>query len=212
MNLLSKNALLVRATSLLASGILLVGVPAAAQQTEASSTVDASKVPSLQIVTSPQEAEFYNDLRYNTLPKLNQALDRLSMPPSRIPQSNEWSQVQRELAAALSLWQNLNRELTRPSVWKIAVLGEVARPSLFDNKSEGWKPERLVEAIAKCGGWTSKSALDKVTIIRPTQKEGEEPAYEVIKVNLNAFLLNGDPAGNPPINNGDTIVVGERIF
>lgn len=79
---------------------------------------------------------------------------------------------------------------------RVLVLGEVARPGYQDLK-EG---DRVVDMITRAGGPTLKAAPEKISINR----EGEP-----IKVNLEAFLRQGDMLQNVEVKAGDVIFVPE---
>lgn len=79
---------------------------------------------------------------------------------------------------------------------RVLVLGEVARPGYQDLK-EG---DRIVDMITRAGGPTLKAAPEKISINR----DGEP-----IKVNLEAFLRQGDMLQNVEVKAGDVIFVPE---
>lgn len=79
---------------------------------------------------------------------------------------------------------------------RVLVLGEVARPGYQDLK-EG---DRVVDMVTRAGGPTLKAAPEKISINR----DGEP-----IKVNLEAFLRQGDMLQNVEVKAGDVIFVPE---
>lgn len=79
---------------------------------------------------------------------------------------------------------------------RVLVLGEVAKTGYQDLK-EG---DRVVDVITRAGGPTLKAAPERISIMR----DGEP-----VKVNLEAFLRNGDMTQNVPIQPGDVLFVPE---
>ena len=82
---------------------------------------------------------------------------------------------------------------------KVAVMGAVARPGLYDHR----QGMRLIEALAAAGGPTDKAKLDKVLVY-----SGEQ-ALEVALGKADAKNLSLDPKGsnNPALNSGDIVIV-----
>lgn len=68
-------------------------------------------------------------------------------------------------------------------------------------------PENVVTFIRRCGGLTNGADFKDVHIIRPNVAHGAKP--QVIIVDLEAILLNGDPRTNVMMQPFDEICVGE---
>lgn len=80
---------------------------------------------------------------------------------------------------------------------RVSVVGEVLRPGLIDLVESGG----VVEAIAAAGGQTEHAGLSQARIVRGARE---------IPVDLHQAILLGNPAGNVPLQDGDTIYVPEH--
>lgn len=80
---------------------------------------------------------------------------------------------------------------------RVSVVGEVLRPGLIDLVESGG----VVEAIAAAGGQTAKAGLSRARIVRGGVQ---------IPVDLHQAILLGNPTGNVPLRDGDTIYVPEH--
>jgi protein involved in polysaccharide export with SLBB domain len=80
---------------------------------------------------------------------------------------------------------------------RVHVLGEVARPGVYDLK-EG---DRLVDVVQKAGWFTPKAGPDRISVIR---NDGQQLTLDLV-----AFLQKGAAEQNIPVLPGDVIYVPE---
>ncbi|MFQ5898666.1 MAG: SLBB domain-containing protein [Candidatus Methylomirabilia bacterium] len=88
-----------------------------------------------------------------------------------------------------------------PPIGPVAgILGEVKRPAIYELKGH----IRLADLVDTAGGFTPRSYLKRVQVIRA------RPSAERVAVDLDLtrFYLNGDSGPNIPVQNGDLV----RIF
>jgi protein involved in polysaccharide export with SLBB domain len=78
----------------------------------------------------------------------------------------------------------------------VYVLGQVARPGPYEYR-RGWT---VAELLAQAGGATPRASLPRSLILRRS---------EVIPVNLERLLVQGDVSQNPELRPGDVLVVPE---
>lgn len=78
----------------------------------------------------------------------------------------------------------------------VYVLGQVARPGPYEYR-RGWT---VAELLAQAGGATPRASLPRALILRRS---------EVIPVNLERLLVQGDVSQNPELKPGDVLVVPE---
>ncbi len=84
----------------------------------------------------------------------------------------------------------------KPSRETVNVIGAITKPSSYPIYQES----RLLDAIYDAGGFTTSAAVDKVTIIRPSN-----PHPQRIVVNVANYLKTGDLKYNPLLQAGDTV-------
>lgn len=82
--------------------------------------------------------------------------------------------------------------------YKISVLGEVKRPSVFPME----RPLRISEAISLAGGFTSYANKGSVLVIR-----GYGKSAKIIKVNFSNFISKGNPTEDIFLLPGDVVYV-----
>lgn len=82
----------------------------------------------------------------------------------------------------------------------VGIVGEVKRPAIYELRA----PTRLADLVAMSGGFTPRSYLKRVQIIR-ARKSAERVAVDL---NLTNFYVKGDPAVNVLLEDGDLI----RVF
>lgn len=87
------------------------------------------------------------------------------------------------------------------------VYGAVAKPGFYQFQ----RNDRLLDALNAAGGPISGpdygADLKKVNIVRPSP---DKTQATVIHVNAEDFLKNADMKGNPPLQPGDAVFVGDR--
>jgi protein involved in polysaccharide export with SLBB domain len=80
----------------------------------------------------------------------------------------------------------------------VTVLGQVMMPGEYLVA----KNSSIQGAITRAGGFTPRSRIDQVKLIR--EKDGKR---QIIPVDMHRFFLEGDPSILPELENGDTVVV-----
>jgi protein involved in polysaccharide export with SLBB domain len=106
--------------------------------------------------------------------------------------------VEANLARFLSSFQQNPQFVVEPLI-RVAVSGEVPRPSVF-----ALRPETTVaEAVARAGGLTQFGRRDKVRLIRAQPNGVQREVY----VNLKNPT---DPFGSGPVHSGDLILVDRK--
>lgn len=91
-----------------------------------------------------------------------------------------------------------SQEESYTGAFGVNVYGAVKTPGVYRITAR----QDLASAVLLAGGPTDRADLDEVRIVRP---QGE--AYETIKVDLQRYLDEGDPASNPALKPGDTVTV-----
>lgn len=90
---------------------------------------------------------------------------------------------------------------------RIQILGQVNRPGIVPMPPE--ETLRLVEAIARAGGFTRRADQRSIQIRRAGGPDSEPM---VLTVNVSAVLDNDPKATDFELTDGDTVIVGERLF
>ena len=86
--------------------------------------------------------------------------------------------------------------------YRTVVFGDVARPGTF-----AYKPGfRISDALSGVAGPTPQADLGKINVIRTDKVRGTQ----MVRVNFNKFLLNGDLSGNPMIQPGDSLYIPDK--
>lgn len=85
----------------------------------------------------------------------------------------------------------------------IFVMGEVARPGMFQFKDK----ISLLEAIIQAGGPTFYGATEEVIVVR-----GDVTKPEAIKVNFKDIIEKGDFRNNMPLQNGDIVYITKNTI
>lgn len=85
----------------------------------------------------------------------------------------------------------------------INVVGAVATPGFYRIQGEH---RDVMSAVMLSGGFLPKAAIGDVKVIRVT----EEGATVTEKLRLDEYMKKGDPALNPELQAGDTVVVPEQ--
>jgi len=108
------------------------------------------------------------------------------------------AQVQKEVEEAgrkKYLQTRITTNLINLRMFRIHVLGEVQLPGIHPIR----QTYRLTDALELAGGTTEWADLSAVQIRHHDQS--------VSTINLNAYLQQGDLQSNPPIHNGDVVLV-----
>ena len=94
-------------------------------------------------------------------------------------------------------------QLSIPKVaYRTVVFGDVARPGAFV-----WEPGyRISDALSSVSGPTGQADLSKINIIRKDNIHGTQ----MVRVNFNKFVLDGNPIGNPLIQPGDALYIPDK--
>ncbi len=92
----------------------------------------------------------------------------------------------------------VNITITSYKSRKVYVLGELARPGIFQ-MSEGMN---LIEAVLKAGGFTDDANPKSVLLIR-----GGLSKHDVKDIDVEAFLEGADITQNPVLHTGDIVYV-----
>ena len=90
--------------------------------------------------------------------------------------------------------QYIEKELS----FTVNVMGQVVKQGAYKVDKEG----RLFDAIYAAGGFTDEAAIDKVTIIRPSN-----PDPQKIEINATNYLTTSDLTYNPLLEEGDTVFI-----
>ena len=92
----------------------------------------------------------------------------------------------------------------------ISIQGGVSKPGDYVVGSG----TTFMAALAKAGGWTANANLKECAIVRgamgPVGTGGVAAQRQVIKVNLESVIKKGDISADPPIQNGDMLVVTSK--
>jgi polysaccharide export outer membrane protein len=105
------------------------------------------------------------------------------------------------------LMDKLNEQLPDPEVsvmvveihsFKVSVIGEVAKPALYELKSS----TTVLDVLAAAGGFTQQAARSEIVILR---REGG--AVKRIPFDYNRVTAPGGAAGNIHLQPGDIVVV-----
>ena len=119
------------------------------------------------------------------------------------------SEVERQLASQLGKKYLVNPQVTiliEGSVnRRVTVLGQVKGPGTFDLPTD--EPLRLLQAIARAGGFTDIAATDRVNVLR--SEGGRE---ERVVINVAVIMRSGDHTQNIVLRPGDVVTVPETIF
>ena len=102
---------------------------------------------------------------------------------------------------------------------KVYVFGDVARPGFYY-----FKPgDRIVDALGGVGGPLPQADLGKINVMnintmnadtrkdpKKDPKKDTKKDEQMVRVNLNDFLLKGKYEGNPFVTNGDTMYIPDK--
>ncbi len=91
------------------------------------------------------------------------------------------------------------RELVYTGSFGVNVIGAVAAQGVYRLQAR----QDLISAILLAGGPIREASLEKVNIIRPNP----DGTIETLEINLNRYLIDGDPFSNPSLRPGDTVSV-----
>ena len=96
-------------------------------------------------------------------------------------------------------------QLSIPKVaYRTVVFGDVAKPGAFT-----WEPGyRISDALSSVYGPTGQADLSKINIIRTDKIHGTQ----LVRVNFNKFVLDGDKSGNPLIQPGDSLYIPNKHY
>jgi len=91
-------------------------------------------------------------------------------------------------------------DLVRLTGQKFFVLGEVERPGLYYLDGD----TTLIDAVSMAGGFTYDAKPASVMLVRSGALEDAERSRVI---DVNAFLREGERAGNPRLSRGDVVYV-----
>ena len=67
--------------------------------------------------------------------------------------------------------------------------------------------DRILDAISAVGGYTQQADLSKINVIHTDRVRRTS---QLVRVNLNSYLLRNDPTGNPLIQPGDALYIPDK--
>ena len=83
------------------------------------------------------------------------------------------------------------------------VAGDVGRSGYYL-----YRPgDRVFDAISAVGGYTQQADLSKINVIHTDRTRH---VSQMVRVDLNSYLLRNDPAGNPLIQPGDALYIPDK--
>lgn len=88
----------------------------------------------------------------------------------------------------------------------VNVIGQTVRQGTYPVYKEG----RLFDVIYAAGGFADEAAIDKVTIIRPSNAVAslaKQSEPQKLEVNAKKYLITGDLKYNPLLEEGDTVFI-----
>ena len=129
----------------------------------------------------------------------------------------------REVYKSELLNPELSLEVKDPRPIKVSIIGEIKNPGIYVLDSNSKLPEgdnvaisgipTLVDAIRKSGGITNQANLTKVKLKRklPKDLELQTEEYKVANLDLLRLARGGDQYLNPPLFDGDIIIVPKAL-
>jgi polysaccharide export outer membrane protein len=129
-------------------------------------------------------------------------LDRVAVGGQTIDQAT--ALIRQKLAKDYLVNPQVTITVREPRKKRFTVIGEVQKPNAYEASAAD--TITLLQAVGLAGGKTGKGNLSKVLVSRPT-KVGND----IFKLDVNA-MSREERAGQFEIKDGDTIVVGERVW
>jgi polysaccharide biosynthesis/export protein len=129
-------------------------------------------------------------------------IDRVAVGGQTIDQAT--ALIRQRLAKDYLVNPQVTITVREPRKKRFTVIGEVQKPNAYEVSAA--ETITLLQAVGLAGGKTGKGNLSKVLVSRPT-KAGNE----IFKLDVNA-MSRDERAGQFEIRDGDTIVVGERVW
>lgn len=114
-------------------------------------------------------------------------------------------QIARDLAGKYVVNPQVTVQVEGSANRRVAVLGQVKNPGTFDLPTD--EPLRLLQALARAGGFTGIAATDRVVILRSV--DGVEKKFVI---NVAAIIRSGDNVQNIVLVPGDVVTVPETVF
>ena len=94
-------------------------------------------------------------------------------------------------------------QISIPEKIRTFVMGDVNRNGYYL-----YRPgDRVQDAISAVGGYTQQADLSKINVIHTDRTRHTS---QMVRVDLNSYLLRNDPAGNPLIQPGDTLYIPDK--
>lgn len=94
-------------------------------------------------------------------------------------------------------------QISIPEKIRTYVAGDVGRTGYYL-----YRPgDRVFDAISAVGGYTQQADLSKINVIHTDRTHH---VSQMVRVDLNSYLLRNDPAGNPLIQPGDALYIPDK--
>ncbi len=94
-------------------------------------------------------------------------------------------------------------QISIPEKTRTFVMGDVNRNGYYL-----YRPgDRVQDAISAVGGYTQQADLSKINVIHTDRVRHTS---QMVRVDLNSYLLRNDPSGNPYIQAGDTLYIPDK--
>lgn len=94
-------------------------------------------------------------------------------------------------------------QISIPEKIRTFVMGDVNRPGYYL-----YRPgDRVMDAVSAVSGPTGQADLSKINVIHTDRVRH---VSQLVRVNLNSYLLRNDPAGNPLIQPGDALYIPDK--
>ena len=94
-------------------------------------------------------------------------------------------------------------QISIPEKIRTFVMGDVNRPGYYL-----YRPgDRVLDAISAVSGPNGQADLSKINVIHTDRVRR---VSQMVRVNLNSYLLRNDPAGNPLIQPGDALYIPDK--
>lgn len=155
-------------------------------------------------ITVFQEADLTVKARVATLGTINYPLLGTIAVAGKTAADVE-QQITRDLGKKYVVNPQVTVQVEGSANRRVAVLGQVKNPGTFDLPTD--EPLRLMQALARAGGFTGIAATDRVVILRSVN--GVE---QKMVVNVAAIIRSGDNVQNIVLEPGDVVTVPETIF
>jgi len=94
-------------------------------------------------------------------------------------------------------------QISIPEKIRTYVTGDVGRSGYYL-----YRPgDRVLDAISAVGGYTQQADLSKINVLHTDKTHNTS---QMVRVNLNSYLLRNDPLGNPLIQPGDALYIPDK--